>query len=118
MGRYGVYYRQILSNPRQYGNQPLVNVPKSTEAPIAIPTADVEQLVDSSSGEFVRKLQVSHEKVSLAPLVPLLCAAVIGGLAYLITDWAALAAIPVWIERFFTSLHLIVNENAEDNLRT
>jgi len=86
MGRGGLYYRATLppsSSPRNSLPQPLQpsapEIPPGTHAPLEeIESADVYQIVDSSSRELLDELNRKRAKIRLWPFVAVVSVAVLG----------------------------------------
>jgi hypothetical protein len=111
MGRYGLYYRQTLpaatrpSHPRptlELERQPAI--PANTHDPLTeIESADVSQMVDSSSAKLLAELNEKQKKIRLWPVVTgagLLLLAGVGAVGWPL--WAmglvtALAAVGVFV---------------------
>jgi len=97
MGRGGLYYRATLplsSSPRSSPAQPLSpiapEIPPGTHAPLdEIESADVSQIVDSSSRELLDELNRKRAKLRLWPFVAIASVVVLGlGIS---SSW------PIWL---------------------
>ncbi|MDP2678854.1 MAG: DUF4236 domain-containing protein [Rhodoferax sp.] len=97
MGRGGLYYRSTLppsSSPRSPPAQPLSpiapEIPSGTHAPLEeIESADVSQIVDTSSRELLDELSRKRAKMRLWPIVAIASIVVLGlGVS---SSW------PVWL---------------------
>lgn len=96
MGRYGLYYRQTLpsatrpSRPRpslEPARQP--EIPANTHDPLTeIESADVTQMVDSSSAKLLAELNEKQKKMRLWPVVT--------GAGLILLVWAWAADWPPW----------------------
>lgn len=86
MGRGGLYYRATLpssTSPRNSPYQPNLRssppVPTGTHAPLEeIESADVSQIVDSSSRELLNELNRKREKTRLWPFVAVISVVMLG----------------------------------------
>lgn len=86
MGRGGLYYRATLplstpsrNQPTQPDLSPSPQIPPSTHAPLEeIESADVSQIVDSSSRELLDELNRKRAKMRLWPIVAIASAAILG----------------------------------------
>lgn len=96
MGRNGLYYRSTI--PSTSGSQPRLQparfsdppIPTGTHAPLEeIESADVSQIVDSSSQELLKELNEKQQKVRLWPFVA------IGFTLFLIIGFSS--AWPSWL---------------------
>ncbi|MBS1157107.1 MAG: hypothetical protein H6R07_3031 [Proteobacteria bacterium] len=94
MGRGGLYYRATLppsSSPRSSPAQPLApEIPSETHTPLEeIESADVSQIVDSSSRELLDELNRKRAKTRLWPIVAIASVVALGfGVS---SSW------PVWL---------------------
>lgn len=97
MGRGGLYYRATLPpsmSPRNPPIQPDLlpspQVPPETHAPLEeIESADISQIVDSSSRELLDELNRKRAKMRLWPVVAIASAAILG--------LGALSSWPTWL---------------------
>jgi hypothetical protein len=96
MGRGGLYYRATLpplTTPRKSLNQPASSssphIPPETHAPLdEIESADVSQIVDSSSRELLDELNHKRAKTRLWPVVAIASVVIIGmGVSSNWPDW-------------------------------
>lgn len=86
MGRGGLYYRATLppsttsrKPPIQPDLSPSPQIPPGTHAPLEeIESADVSQIVDSSSRELLEELNRKRAKMSLWPVVAIASAVILG----------------------------------------
>jgi hypothetical protein len=96
MGRYGLYYRQTLpsanrpSHPRpalELERQPAI--PAHTHDPLTeIKSADISQMVDSSSAQLLAELNEKQKKMRLWPVVT--------GVSLIVFAWTTVAGWPPW----------------------
>jgi hypothetical protein len=90
MGRYGLYYRQTLpSATRPFHSRPSLElerqpaIPANTHDPLTeIESADVSQMVDSSSAKLLAELNEKQKEMRLWPVMT------VAGLILLAGAWA------------------------------
>lgn len=102
IGRGGLYYRATLppttasrKSPAQPELTPSPQIPAGTHAPLEeIESADVSQIVDSSSRELLNELNRKRAKIRLWPIVAIASAAILGiGVS---SNW------PTWLLALFS----------------